>query len=118
VNVDQVADSLTQERTGMTRELLAPLEQNEVERFLGAKILVDQLLDLAQELSVLQDRQLDVEYRRLLGTGMLLRPCSNLLQSYSGLRQRGVEALDLFVDRFVGDDAMAHVRDFPAEEVD
>jgi len=81
VNIDQVAYSLAQEWAGMTRELLAPLEQNEVERFLGAEILVDQLLDLAQELSVLEDRQLDVEYRRLLGTGMLLRrarTCFNL----------------------------------------
>src|SRR5687767_5152583 len=118
MDVDQIADTLPHERARVTRELLAPLEQNQVEAFLSAEILLDQLLHLAYELSVLEYRQLDVEDRCFLGAGMLLCPASDLMQLLSRLLERRVEALDLCRYRFVGDDSVTHVRDFPPEKVD
>src|SRR6476660_490818 len=57
VYVDQVTDPLAQERTRVSRELLAPLEQHEIEAFLSTEILVDQFLYLADKLAVLEYRQ-------------------------------------------------------------
>src|SRR4051812_39889451 len=47
VHVDEIADSLSHERARVTRELLSPLEQHEIERFLSAEILLNQFFDLA-----------------------------------------------------------------------
>jgi hypothetical protein len=118
VHVDQVADPLAQERTRVSRELLAPLEQHEVEAFFSTDILVDQLLDLADELAVFEYRQLHIENRSLFRPGVFFRADSDLTHPLSRLFERGVEALDFTWYCFVGDDAMPDVRDFPAEKVD
>jgi hypothetical protein len=118
MDVDQVSDALPHERTRVARELLAPLEQNEVESFLGADVLVDKLLYLAQQLCILEDRELDVEDRSFLGASMLLGPSSDLVQLFFGLIERSVEALDLSRYRFVRNDPVAHVGDFPPEKMD
>ena len=118
VHVDQIADPLAQERTRMSGELLAPLEQDEVEALLSADVLVDQLLDLADKLAVLEYRQLDIENRGFFWPGVFLRACADLMQPLFRFFERCVEAFDFSWYRFVGDDAMPDVRDFPAEKVD
>ena len=72
VHVYEVADSFAQQRPRVTRELLAPFEQDEIERLFGAEVLRYELLDLSQELAVLENRKLDIEDRRFLGAGVLL----------------------------------------------
>jgi hypothetical protein len=118
VDVDQIPDSLAQQWARVGGELLAPLEENEVESLLRAEILVDELLHLPQELAVLENRQLDVEDGGLFRTGVLFSTGSHLLHSLPCLGKCLMEALDLFRNRLVGDDAVPHVGDFPAEKVD
>src|SRR6266566_2599992 len=118
MNVDQIANSLAQQRPRMTGELLTPLEQHEIERFFRAQVLVNQFLNLSQELSVLQDGELDVKDRGLFRARVLFGPCTDLVQPLLSLFQRSVEALDLTSDGFVGNYAVAHVRNFPSEKVD
>src|SRR4051812_42930472 len=55
VDVDQIPDSLADQRTRVVRELLAPFEHHQVEGFFSAEILMNELLDLPNELAVLED---------------------------------------------------------------
>jgi hypothetical protein len=102
----------------MRRELLAPFEKHEIECLLGAQILVDQLLDLPQQLRVLEDRQLHVKDRGFLGAGVLFGASSDLVKPVLGFLDCRAKALDLGGYPFVGDNAMANIRDFPNEKVD
>ena len=52
MDVDQISDPFAHQRTRVTRELLAPLEQNQVERFFGADVTLNELFDLSQQVSV------------------------------------------------------------------
>jgi hypothetical protein len=118
VHVDQVAHPLPQEWPRVARELLAPLKEHEVECFLSAEVLSYELLDLPKQLGILENRELDVEDRRFFGTGILFSASTHMTESLARLIQRVVESLDLAFYGFVGNDAMAHVRNFPPEKVD
>ena len=88
-----------------------------VERLLGAEVLADERLDAARQLHVVEDRDLHVEDRRLLGTRAGLDARAQLAEPFARAVERGVEALDLGGDPFVGHDAMADVGHLPAQEV-
>src|SRR6185436_20284831 len=81
VHVDQISHSLAQHRPGVTRELLPPLEQHQVKSLFRAEVLVNELLDLAQQLTILENRELHVENGRFLGSGVLLGTGANLPQT-------------------------------------
>ena len=117
VDVGEIADALAQHRRGVSREPVAPLEHHDVERLLGAEILADQLSTRARQLLVVEDGELNVEDRRFLGARAALDSRAELAEPLARARDRGVEALDLGGDPFVGDDAMADVGHLPAQEV-
>ena len=73
LDVLQIADSLAQHRMRVSAEPLRPLEHHDLERFLGAEILPDQLFDGRDELLVVENRALHVEDRRFLRAGRALR---------------------------------------------
>jgi hypothetical protein len=102
----------------VARELLAPLKENQIECFLGAEVLSYELLDLPKQLAVLENRELDIEDRRFFGTGILFGASAHVTESLARLIQTVVKSLDLAFDGFVGNDAMAHIRNFPPEKVD
>jgi len=118
VHVDQIADSLAQERPRVTRELLAPFKEHQIECLLGAEVLSYELLDLSKQLAILENRELDVEDRRFLGTGILFGASPHVTETLARLIQACVEALDFAWYGFVGNDAVAYVRNFPPEKVD
>ena len=117
VHVDQIADSFAQQRSGVTRELLAPLEQNEIECLFRAEVLRYQLLDLSQQLAVLENGELDIEDRGFLRPGVLLGARPHLAEPLARLFQPRMKALDLAGYSFVRNDAVPHVRNFPPEKV-
>src|SRR3982751_2201643 len=116
VDIDQIAHSLAQHRSRVSRELLAPLEQHQVESFFGAEVLMNELLYLPQQLSFLEDRQLHVEVCRLFRSGVLLGARAYLPQPRAGLFERVVEPFDLGGNRLVENDAVPDVRHFPAQQ--
>jgi hypothetical protein len=118
VHVDQIADSLAQERPRVTRELLTPFKEDEIECLLGAEVLSYELLDLSKQFSILENRELDIEDCRFLGTGILFGASAHVAESLARLIQARMEALDLAWYRFVGNDAVPHVRNLPPEKVD
>src|SRR6185312_15983930 len=94
--------SLAQHRPGVTRELLPPLEQHQVKSLFRAEVLVNELLDLAQQLTILENRELHVENGRFLGSGVLLGTGANLPQTRPRLLECRVKPLGLAGDGFVG----------------
>ena len=81
VHIDQITDAFPHQRPHVTGELLTPFEQDEVECFFGAQVLVYQLFDLPDQLGVLEDRQLDVKDCCFLRPGILFGASSHLLQA-------------------------------------
>src|SRR2546423_5711830 len=115
--VGEVADALAQHRRRVPCEAGAPLEHHQVERLLGAQVLLDQLLDAARELAVVENRHLYVEDRCLLGAGGGLDTLAQVAQPLLGPGDRFVESLDFRRDALVRNDPMAHVGHLPAQEV-
>ena len=118
VHVDQIADSLAQERPRVTRELLPPFEKHEIERLFSAEVLGYQLLDLPKQLAVLENRELDIEDRCFLRSGIFFGASAHVTESLARLVQTVVEPLDLAAYGFVGNDAVPYVRNFPQKKVD
>ena len=52
VHVGEVTDAFAQHRRGVSREVLAPLQQHEVERLVGAEVLPDERLDARRRSSL------------------------------------------------------------------
>ena len=75
--------------------MLAPLEQHEIERLLGAEVLVDQLLDLAQQLAVLEDRSWTSKIAASSGPACFSARARTWRSRSLALFERRVEALDL-----------------------
>lgn len=61
--------------------------------------------------------QLHVEDRRFLRPGGLFDAIANVAEALLRAMQRVMKALDLPLDRVVGNDAMAHLRYFPAQKM-
>ena len=117
VHIDQITDAFPHQGPHVTGELLTPFEQDEVECFFGAQVLVYQLFDLPDQLGVLEDRQLDVKDCCFLRPGILFGASSHLLQARTRLIERRTKALDLVGNRLVVDDAVPHIGHFPPEEM-
>jgi hypothetical protein len=72
VHVRQVAHAFAQHRGAVSREVLAPLEQNQIEGLFRAQVLPDERLDADRELGVVEDGQLHVEDGGFFGAGLTL----------------------------------------------
>src|SRR6266511_1475300 len=101
----------------MTGKVLPPFDHHEIERLLGADVLVDETLDTMNELVVGKNRDLDVEDRGFLGTSMLLGAGLDLAEAPLRALDGGLESLDLGGDRVVGNLDERDIRHFPQQKV-
>lgn len=72
MNVSEVADPFPYHRLRMFGKILAPLDEDEIERLFGAYVLPYQRLDASQQLLIRQDGNLYLEDRRLLFASVTL----------------------------------------------
>jgi hypothetical protein len=72
VHVGEIADALAYHRLRVAREVLSPLDQDEIERFLSPDVLPDEGLDTFDQLLIVEDCDLHFEDRCLLFPGVAL----------------------------------------------
>ena len=72
VHVGEIANALTHHRARRAREALARFDHLNIERLLGRNVLMDELLDTAREIGILEDGELNLEDRRLFWAGARL----------------------------------------------
>src|SRR4029079_15471254 len=88
LNVLQIADTLAKHRLWSMRAALLPLGHDQVERLLGADVLVDQLFDRGGEIVVYENETLGVEDRRFLRAGGSLDAVAQMGDAILGARER------------------------------
>src|SRR5215216_6333012 len=81
VHIRKISDPLTHGGHGMTRKILAPFDENEVESFFCGKVLLDEGLDAAEQLGVGKDHQLHFEDRRLFLSSVMRSSPLDLLKA-------------------------------------
>src|ERR1044071_8623331 len=101
----------------MAREILAPLDEHEIEGFFRTKILPNELLDAVDELHVRENHDLDFEDAGFLGTRMTFSAFLYLLKSRLCFLDRIMEARDLLRYRLIRDNSMRHIRHFPQKKM-
>ena len=117
VHVHEITDFLAQHRCGVTSEMLPPFEQNEIEGFLGAKILTDEGFAAARQFSVVEDGDLHVEDRGLFGAGLLFGARAQQPQAIARAGERVAQTPDLRFDGVIVDEAMLYLGHLPAQEM-
>ena len=113
VNIGEITHALPYHRLGVSRKVLAPLDEDEIERLLSADILANQRLDASNELSIVENRDLYLEDRRLFFASMSLGPLAYSCESLLSLLESGVKALDLTRYCLIRYDPMWDVGNFP-----
>ena len=99
------------------RELLIPLEHDNLERLFGAEVLPDQLFDITEECIIVENRPLNVEDRRFLRTCRALDAIPNLREPLVRAFPRLMQPRDLPGNLLIANDAVPDLGNLPAQEM-
>jgi hypothetical protein len=102
----------------MPGEVLTPLEEDQIDRFLDRNVLSDKRFNAPRQLGIIEDADLHVEDGRFFGSGVLLRALSQVEQSFACARLSGVQAIDLCRNLSVIDDPVGNLWHLPSKQVD
>ena len=117
VYVGEITDFLAQHGRGVFCKVLAPLEQHDVERLFGPKILTNERFGTRDQLLVVHDGQLHIEDRRFFGAGLHFGAGTQMPQTLARFFKGNSQTFYFRINFFVGHQTLPDFRHLPSKEV-
>src|SRR6185312_3886580 len=117
VHIGEVGDALAQHLMRVSREALAPVRHDKIERLLRSEILVNESAHVVQQFDVVEHCELHIEDGSLLLARVSTDAVPDLAETCPRPRDHVFESGDFGTDLLVRDDALPYLWYFPAEKM-